>query len=221
MNRSELRCSERIPVLIPREGDFIKQIDTNTYDSFVDRHFLLYRRGILKSKVKRDKVMQYKSVPIKKPLLKEALVCKNSAVQINSLILRYVQEMETDTNTALLSSYRTIRQIISLVMENYQILRNEVYCQLLKTMTCYDQNVVYSAWMILAVACSSIAPIEELYAHIINFCAASYTNDNLDKLPVVSAKLLRNTMILKRRHEVPTNAEIAAILVAKKTRIEE
>ena len=102
-------------------------------------------------------------------------------------------------------------------MENYQILRNEVYCQLLKTMTCYDQSVLYSAWMILAVACSSIAPIEELYAHVINFCAASYTNDYLDKLPVVSAKLLRNTMVLKRRHEVPTNAEIAAILVAKQT----
>ena len=87
-NRNELRCSERKPTLIFREGDFIKQIDTNTYESFVDRHFLLYRRGILKSKVKRDKVMQYKSVPIKKPLLKEALICKNSAVQINSLILR-------------------------------------------------------------------------------------------------------------------------------------
>ena len=179
----------------------------------MDRHFLLYRRGIFNSKVKRDKVIQYKSVPIKKPLLKEAMICKNSAVQINSLILRYVQETDTDTNAALLSSYRIIRQIISLVMENYQVLRNEVYCQLLKTMTCYDQNVLYNAWMILAVACSSIAPIEELYAHIINFCATSYTSDNFDKLPLVSAKLLRNTMILKRRHEVPTNAEISAILV--------
>ena len=200
--------------MMNREGDFIKQIDNNSYNSFVDRYFLLYRRGILNSKVKRDKIIQYKSTPIKKPLLKEAVSCHKSAVQINRLILHYVQENDATDDMSLLDSYRDIRHIISLVMENYRILRNEVYCQLMKTLTSNDPYILERAWMILAVICSSIAPIEELYAHIINLCAAVNTSGGFDRLPIICARLLRNTMILKRRHEVPTNSEISAILVS-------
>lgn len=70
------------------------------------------------------------------PLLKAASGCKQASVHLNREILKYVQMKETNSieQRTLLTQSHSIRYIISLVMENYQQLRNEVYCQVLKTM---------------------------------------------------------------------------------------
>ena len=68
------------------------------------------------------------------PLLKSAASCKKEAVYLNREILKYVQRQEQDREL-LLAEYDGISNTIRLVMENYQALRNEVYCQVLKTMT--------------------------------------------------------------------------------------
>ena len=70
------------------------------------------------------------------PLLKAASGCRQASVHLNREILKYVQMKEANSmeQRTLLTQSHGIRHIISLVMENYQPLRNEVYCQVLKTM---------------------------------------------------------------------------------------
>lgn len=54
---------------------------------------------------------------------------------MNRAILSYVQmDYLTSSEQPILQQCRLLRSIISLVMEDYQSLRNEVYCQVLKTM---------------------------------------------------------------------------------------
>ena len=54
---------------------------------------------------------------------------------MNRAILSYVQmDYLTPNEQPILQQCRLLRSIISLVMEDYQSLRNEVYCQVLKTM---------------------------------------------------------------------------------------
>lgn len=67
------------------------------------------------------------------PLLKAASNYKKEAVHLNCEILKYVQRQDQDREV-LLTEYQGISTILRLVMENYQALRNEVYCQVLKTM---------------------------------------------------------------------------------------
>lgn len=80
--------------------------------------------------------MSYKSSPIHLPLLKAASGYKRESVELNKQILRYVTA-ESNVNTtgrSLAKSFHNIRGIVRIVMNNYQGLRNEVYCQLLKVM---------------------------------------------------------------------------------------
>ena len=61
--------------------------------------------------------------------------CRHAAVALNQAILSYVQmDYLTTTEQPILQECRLLRSILSLVMEDYRSLRNEVYCQVLKTM---------------------------------------------------------------------------------------
>ena len=54
---------------------------------------------------------------------------------MNEAILSYVQmDYLTSNEQPILQQCRLLRSILSLVMEDYQSLRNEAYCQVLKTM---------------------------------------------------------------------------------------
>ena len=67
--------------------------------------------------------------------MKAAANCRHSAVAMNEAILSYVQmDYLTSNEQPILQQCRLLRSILSLVMEDYQSLRNEAYCQVLKTM---------------------------------------------------------------------------------------
>ena len=211
--------------MIPSMRDISPTVGSS-YDSYVRSHFVMYRRGFLKGKTTVERITSYKSVPIKLPLLAAALCVKKEAVALNTEILNYVTmmcERSSQPLRQLLTEHREIHVIIALVIDNYQHLRNEVYCQVMKAMRgspelwssfrLLTSSIASNAWNIMAVLAGSIAPTEELLFHIQQVCHNSKSNRNYHALPSTTNELLKKTMVAKRREAIPTNAEIYAILV--------
>ena len=69
------------------------------------------------------------------------------------------------------------------------------------------------AWKLMTVLCGTVSPTEELIPYIISWCSSTAGNRSLQTLPVVAATLLKRIAVLRKREELPTNAEISAILV--------
>ena len=197
-----------------------------SYDSYVRSHFVMYRRGIFRGKTTVDRVTSFKSTPIKLPLLTYALPAKKEAIALNTEILNYVTlmcERSTQPIRQLLIEHREIPLIVATVIDNYQHLRNEVYCQVMKVMRGSPEllsslhplmsRIASNAWNIMAVLAGCIAPTEELLFHIQQICYNSRSNRNYRSLPHTTNELLKKTMVAKRRDAIPTNAEICAILV--------
>ena len=89
---------------------------------------------MFKTRTTYDRITSYKPTPIHLPLLRSAAEYSRESVELNKHILSYVNAASNINSTGRLveKEYEIIRDILKIVMENYQGLRDEVYCQVLK-----------------------------------------------------------------------------------------
>lgn len=106
------------------------------YEHFVETYFNYHRRGLFKTRTTTEKLMSYKPVPIRLPLLKAASAYRRESIELNKRIIHYVTSVcnVNSTGRSLAKDYHSIREIIKIALNNYQGLRNEVYCQVLKVL---------------------------------------------------------------------------------------
>lgn len=106
----------------------------HSYKRYVETHFNYYRRGLFKTRTTFDRITSFKPEPIHRPLLRAASEYGRESVELNKQILQYVSMASNVNTTGRLvdKEFEIIREILRIVMENYQGLRDEVYCQVLK-----------------------------------------------------------------------------------------
>ena len=66
----------------------------------------------------------------------------------------------------------------------------------------------------MAVLCGCVSPTEELISYLFPFFVGKSGKKKVKQLKDVCHHLLQKTVIMKQRKEIPTNAEICAILVS-------
>jgi len=145
------------------------QDDASSLRSYAERHFQLYRKGLLKSKTDLDKVLRWKADLIKQPLHRD--IDRDAALAAEAVqAFRNVTGYMGDRASGKPAPDHCLKLLAT--AKRASALRDEVYCQILKQLTDNPSpESTAKGWALLGACLATFPPSDALAPAVRTFCS--------------------------------------------------
>jgi len=201
-----------------RTQDLVNRVAGKPMEEFAGRRFNFNRKGMFNSRTTMTKILSFKTDLLSKPLLTfENRQEEAMAVQAFRNITGFMGDRSTGK-----SPFDHLIKILNNCMSASELLRDEVYCQVVKQTTHNPSNESTArGWQLLTCLLACFPPSADLSMHLANYIAA-----NLGSLQPHVARFSEHCLHrvfriceLGTRKEMPTAPEIAGMMRCMKTNV--